>query len=40
MHGGKFQRGNNPVVSRYYDTAGLRKKYHNIQIIEMSCINF
>ena len=28
------------VVSRYYDTAGRRKKYHNIQTIELSSINF
>ena len=29
-----------PVVSRYYDTAGIRKKYHNIQTIELSSTNF
>ena len=28
------------VVSRYYNTAGIRKKYHNIQTIELSSINF
>ena len=28
------------VVSRYYDTAGIRKKYHYIQTIEISSINF
>ena len=28
------------VVSRYYDTAGIRKKYRNIQTIEISSINF
>ena len=28
------------VVSRYYDTAGIRKKHHNIQTIEISSINF
>ena len=28
------------VVFRYYDTAGIRKKYHNIQTIELSSINF
>ena len=28
------------VVFRYYDTAGIRKKYHNIQTIEISSINF
>ena len=28
------------VVSRYYDTAGVRKKYHNIQTIEIFSINF
>ena len=28
------------VVSRYYDTAGIRKKYHYIQNIEISSINF
>ena len=28
------------VVSRYYDTAAIRKKYHNIQTIELSSINF
>ena len=27
------------VVSRYYDTAGIRKKYHNIQTIKISSIN-
>ena len=27
-------------VSRHYDTAGIRKKYHNIQIIKISSINF
>ena len=27
------------VVSRYYDTAGIRKKYHNIQTIEIFSIN-
>ena len=27
------------VVSRYYDSAGIRKKYHNIQTIEISSIN-
>ena len=30
----------NTVVSRYYDTAGVRKKYHYIQTIEISSINF
>ena len=25
---------------RYYDTAGIRKKYYNIQTIELSSINF
>ena len=28
------------VVSRYYDAAGIRKKYHNIQTIEISSIDF
>ena len=28
------------VVSRYYDTDGIRKKYHNIQTIEISSIYF
>ena len=28
------------VASRYYDTAGIRKKYVNIQAIEISSINF
>ena len=28
------------VVSRYYDTAEIRKKYHNIQTIELSSTNF
>ena len=28
------------VVSRYYDTAGIRKKYHDIQSIELSSTNF
>ena len=28
------------VVSHYYDTAGIRKRYHNIQTIEISSINF
>ena len=28
------------VVSHYYDTAGIRKKYHYIQTIEIPCINF
>ena len=28
------------VVSHYYDTAGIRKKYHSIQTIEISSINF
>ena len=28
------------VVSRYYDTAGIRKKYHNIQTVELSSTNF
>ena len=28
------------VVSRYYNTAVIRKKYHNIQTIEISSINF
>ena len=28
------------VASHYYDTAGVRKKYHNIQTIELSSINF
>ena len=28
------------VVSRYYNTAGIRKKYHNIQTIKVSSINF
>ena len=28
------------VVSRYFDTAGIRKKYHNIQAIELSSTNF
>ena len=30
----------NTVVSHYYDTAGIRKKYHNIQTIELSGVNF
>ena len=30
----------NAVVSRYYDTAGIRKRYHNIQTIELSSTNF
>ena len=30
----------NIVVSRSYDTAGIRKKYHNIQTIELSGTNF
>ena len=33
-------RLHNTVVSCYYDTAGIRKKYHNIQTIEISSINF
>ena len=28
------------VVSRYYDIGGIRKKYHNIQTIELSSTNF
>ena len=28
------------VVSRYYDTAGIRKKYLNIQTMAISSINF
>ena len=28
------------VVSRYYNTAGIRKKYHYIQTIEISSISF
>ena len=28
------------VVSHYYDTAEVTKKYHNIQTIELSSINF
>ena len=28
------------LVSLYYDTAGKRKKYHYIQTIEISSINF
>ena len=28
------------VVSRCYNTAGIRKKYHLIQTIEISSINF
>ena len=28
------------VVSRYYDTAGIRKKYLNVQTIEIFSINF
>ena len=28
------------AISRYYDTAGIRKKYHNIQTIELSSMNF
>ena len=28
------------VVSRYFDTAGIRKKYHNIQTIELFSTNF
>ena len=28
------------VVSRYYNAAGIRKKYHYIQTIEISSINF
>ena len=28
------------VVSHYYDTAGIRKKYHNIQTINLSSTNF
>ena len=30
----------NTVVSRYYDTAGIRKKYHYIQAIKISSTNF
>ena len=30
----------NTVVSRYFDTAGIRKQYHYIQTIEISSINF
>ena len=27
-------------LSPHYDTAGIRKKYHNIQTIEISSLNF
>ena len=35
-----MHRSLNTVVSHYYDTARIRKKYHIIQIIEISSINF
>ena len=41
-----FSRGSrnkvqvNTVVSRYNDTTGIRKRYHIIQTIEISSMNF
>ena len=39
-HNHEFNKLPCTVASRYYGTAGIRKKYHNIQTIELSGIDF